>query len=204
MLAGRIFVATPTYRGEVAARYVRSLVADVQACAAMLWHVEVPWIINDTLIQFARNKALHAFLASEATHLVFIDADLGWEPGALLKLMDTPGDIAGGLYRYKQDKVGYPHAPLAEGGVLPTPYAQVAAVPTGFMRISRSIVHRMLAEWPEPFEFEKVPEGTCGEDVTFCNRARRLGLTVYARTDIEFIHVGPQEFTGRYCDDIKE
>lgn len=204
MLKGKAFIATPTYRGEVVWQYAHSLCRDAMLAAQSGWFVDAPWCVNDTLIQFARNKALSAFLANEHDYLVFIDADLGWEPGGLLKLLETEGDIVGGLYRSKGDDVHYPFNML-DGQPLPVGAISgpVANVPTGFMKISRKAAHRVLADYPEPFEFEKDERGTWGEDLTFCNRARRCGLNVIARTDIEFSHIGPYVWKGRFVDDVK-
>lgn len=195
-----VMVATPTYRHEVMSHYVTSLVRDTLLATREGDVVLPPTFLNDTLVHYARNKLAKAFIElKEATHLMFIDADLGWDANGVRKIMDTPGDIVGGVYRTKADEVFYPF-------VSDTPptglYSEVHGVATGFMLISRAALEAVMAEHQDPFEFEEVDGVKHGEDLTFCNRAKRLGLSVVARYDIEFEHVGVQSWVGRAMDDL--
>jgi hypothetical protein len=56
----------------------------------------------------ARNQMVGDFLASDADKLVFIDSDVSWEPGSILKLAMHKADFVGGAYRLKQDEEAYP------------------------------------------------------------------------------------------------
>jgi hypothetical protein len=199
MLKGRAFIATPTYRGEVVSQYVKSLFRDFIECANHGWFLEQPWFLTDTLIHFARHHAMSAFLATECEHLVFIDADMGWEKGGLIKLLETPGDIVGGLYPSKSKEIHYPFQGKLNGEAI----CEVDGVPTGFMKISRRAVHRVLADFAKPFAPMYDEHGReWGEDLAFCNRAKSCGLSVIARTDIRFEHVGPYVWTGCAIEDI--
>lgn len=199
-MSRRAFIATPTYRGDVVTEYVTSLMRDFIDCAANGWYIEKPWFKSDTLIHFARHHAIDAFLQSKHEVLVFIDADMGWEEGGLLKLLQTEGDIVGGLYPAKSDK---PHWPF-QGEVLDQPFYAVDGLPTGFMKVTRRAVHRILADFPKPFSPMYAENGDeWGEDLAFCNRAKQCGLSVVARTDIEFVHIGPFAWKGRFSDFVK-
>lgn len=146
-----------------------------------------------------------AFLATDNDYMVMIDADLGWDEGGLLKLLETPGDIVGGIYRCKSDPPHYPYNPLDDHSIsIDATYSSMASVATGFMRISRKAAHRVMADYPRPFQFHEDEHGEWGEDLTFCNRARQCGLSVVGRFDIEFTHVGMHAWKGRFTDYMQE
>lgn len=196
----RTMVATPAYRGEVVMQYAHSLVRDTVGAAMDGHFVEAPYAINDTYIHNARNQAFRVFLAGESDHLVFIDADMGWEPGALSRLIGMPAymDVVGAIYTAKEDPPRFPYLKLDGEGS--EPVREVAAVPTGFMRITRPAAQRMLDAHPNGRVFDHMVDDDgveWGDDMAFCRRARAIGLGVWAIFDIEFEHVGPRAWKAR-------
>ena len=102
----KLFVATPMYGGACAGMYTRSI-ADLSAlCAKYQIPLQLYFLFNESLITRARNYCVDEFMRSEATHLMFIDSDIGFNPQdilALLALMndDSPYDVMGGPYPKK-------------------------------------------------------------------------------------------------------
>jgi hypothetical protein len=102
----KLFVATPMYGGQCAGMYARSI-ADLSAtCAKNGIQLQLYFLFNESLITRARNYCVDEFLRSEATHMMFIDSDIGFNPQdvlALLALQDdeSPYDVIGGPYPKK-------------------------------------------------------------------------------------------------------
>jgi len=102
----KLFVATPMYGGACAGMYTRSI-ADLSAiCAKYQIPMQLYFLFNESLITRARNYCVDEFMRSGATHLMFIDSDIGFNPNdvlALLALMtdDSPYDVMGGPYPKK-------------------------------------------------------------------------------------------------------
>jgi len=102
----KLFVATPMYGGACAGMFTRS-VADLSAvCAKYQIPLQLYFLFNESLITRARNYCVDEFMRSEATHLMFIDSDIGFNPQdvlALLALMtdESPYDVMGGPYPKK-------------------------------------------------------------------------------------------------------
>jgi hypothetical protein len=102
----KLFVATPMYGGQCAGMYTRSI-ADLSAfCAKYQIPLQLYYLFNESLITRARNYCVDEFMRSDATHLMFIDSDIGFNPQdviAMLALMDddTPYDVMGGPYPKK-------------------------------------------------------------------------------------------------------
>jgi len=82
----RLLVATPLYDGAQA-DYLRSVVALAGAAERAGVACSFAWLSNNANIDRARNVLAAAFLQSDATHLVFIDGDIGFVPEELLELV---------------------------------------------------------------------------------------------------------------------
>jgi GT2 family glycosyltransferase len=79
-------VATPLYDGAQA-DYLRSVIGLSGAAERAGVAVRFAFLSNNAAIDRARNVLAAAFLQSDATHLVFIDGDIGFAPDQLLALV---------------------------------------------------------------------------------------------------------------------
>lgn len=209
MLKSRTMIATPAYRGEVVMQYCHSLVRDMVLMMAQGHYADAPFFINDTYIHWARNRCLKEFLALDYDYLMFIDADMSWEPGALGRVLGMPSEmpIVGGLYPKKERRENgdlfYPFHPMP-GVKIEFPVCELAGIPTGFMRINRAAAaHMMRAFNDRPFDFALIDGIDFGEDLLFCRRACLTGLRVYGVFDILFEHWGPNKWEGRAVDTLR-
>jgi hypothetical protein len=58
--------------------------------------------VNDSVVANARNTLAHQFLESQATHLMWIDADIGFNPLDIVSMVVADRDIVCGLYPKKE------------------------------------------------------------------------------------------------------
>lgn len=102
----KIFLATPMYGGQCAGMFAKS-VADLAAiCAKYQIPLQLYFLFNESLITRARNYCADEFMRSDATHMIFLDSDIGFNPQdviALLALQDeeSPYDVIGAPYPKK-------------------------------------------------------------------------------------------------------
>jgi len=102
----KLFLAVPMYGGQCAGMFTRS-VADLSAlCMKYQIPLQMFFLFNESLITRARNYCVDEFMRSGATHLMFIDSDIGFNPQdviALLAMQDdaSPYDVIGGPYPKK-------------------------------------------------------------------------------------------------------
>lgn len=171
--AASIFLATPCYGGMASINYMRSVLDLQAACAERGVGLEVFLGGGDALITRARGTMAGRFLnQTQATHLFFVDADIGFRPENVFRLLDHDADIVGGVYPTKNidwaktraaaqaglkdlqaASVGYvvrfiPNAAnsveLDDDGFGPVSY-----VGTGFMMIKRQALARICEAHPE-------------------------------------------------------
>jgi hypothetical protein len=98
----KVFVATPMYGGMCTGFYTQSLL--MMQMVFMQHGVEsaLSFVFNESLIQRARNSLVHAFLKTDATHLLFIDADLRFDPHGVYHMLDANKDVICGIYPKKE------------------------------------------------------------------------------------------------------
>ena len=101
----KIFVATPMYGGQCAGMYSKACIDLATMCANYGVECRFFFIFNESLITRARNYLVDEFLrAEEFTHLMFIDADINFNPKDVLSLAvlcDDERPIIGGPYGKK-------------------------------------------------------------------------------------------------------
>lgn len=97
----KLFVATPCYGGMTLGLYSKSCL-DLQAtCIQYGIECRFSFIFNESLITRARNYLVDEFLRSDCTHLLFIDADIQFNPQDVIALLAIDRDIIGGPYPKK-------------------------------------------------------------------------------------------------------
>lgn len=164
-----IAICTPCYGGQVFQNYYLSVIRLIYA--AMQVGVHLSFIIRggDSLIPRTRNSIAAEFMATEGyTHLLWIDADIGFEPQAVFRLLMSDKDVATGVYPLKRIMwpetipanmtraefdaryTKYPFNPKDRRFVVdPDGFIEVLDAPTGFMMIKREVLMKMVDAYPD-------------------------------------------------------
>lgn len=149
----------------------------------------------------ARNSIVSDFLESDCTDLLFLDADVTWEPRGIVQLCRRDQDIVGGVYPYRREGMDTLPARLSDNAEVIDGLREVDGLPTGFMKIKRRVFERMAPGRPVYYDktcptvlfFDRPtpgPDGIrWGGDIDFCNRWRAMGGKLYADEEIRLGHV---------------
>lgn len=197
----KLFAAIPAYDGKVCAATARALIDEQAVAGAAGVELRVAFLPGCSLITHARNQLAHDFMESDCDRLVFIDADVSWEPGSVCKLAAHDKDFVGGAYRFKADDEGYPVGWLdnpelwAEDGLL-----EVASLPGGFLCLTRH-VFETLADPDRLYQHHQftgfgyfhapITGGRLyGEDTAFCADWRAKGGKVWLDPELSLSHHG--------------
>ena len=213
----RVHICMPCYGGQLTESTFMSYIkwANMARQLGLDWTVET--MTNESLISRARNTLTAKFLhTKESTHLMFIDADIGWEPWHLLVMLDAQKDVIGGLYPMKSIPIkwcvngipGQPE-PAPEENLI-----EVSKTGTGFLLIKRDVFEKLDAHpATKPFKNDigldpvldpymktyfdtAVREGRYySEDWTFCENWRDLGGQVWVDKRVLLRHTGTYTFS---------
>jgi hypothetical protein len=164
----KILIATPCYGGLVTDYFLISLLGLTRLLDKNAIEFDFR-TISDSLITRARNTMASEFLHDGSfTHLLFIDADLGFDPAALLRYLAFDKDVVCGVYPLKRldiaairassaatdavaEAASYLYSStislrddnLPENGFLKAEHGA-----TGFMLIRRNVLERMAEAYP--------------------------------------------------------
>jgi len=209
----KVLIGTPTYDGKIDIHYIDSLLNTLEQSNAENIEIYPLFICYDSLIQRARNDLFATAYNSKVDALIFIDADIGWNPQDFFKLVKNDKDLIGGSYRKKTDneesyviKALDDKDPSLNLGIDKDGLMEVAGLGCGFMKISRKAINS-LWQSSKQYNSEKgdsrmVFEVVCedndiiSEDIYMCKKWRDLGNKVYLDTRITCTHTGTKTFTG--------
>ena len=168
----KIFVATPMYGGMCTGMYASAIMQLVGVCGQSGMMMYYSFMMNESLITRARNSMAHDFLKSDATHMMFIDADISFNPQDIPRMVQADVDIICGLYPKKEINwvqvadmvkkgvppdqlhlhtgafvVNLPHGQETTSGNANLPL-EIANGGTGFMLIKRKVFEKLAETVP--------------------------------------------------------
>jgi len=97
----KLLVATPAFGGFVSTGYTKSAIQTKELLLKNNINVHFYFIDNESLIQRARNQCATFALKNKYDRLLFIDADISWEPDDLVHLLNSNKAVVGGTYPTK-------------------------------------------------------------------------------------------------------
>lgn len=98
-----VFIATPMYGGQCTGFFTQSMLQAVNVLKENGIEMSVSFLFNESLIQRGRNLLAHQFMQNEnATHLMFIDADIRFNPADIVLMLRADKDIICGIYPKKE------------------------------------------------------------------------------------------------------
>lgn len=106
----KLYVSTPMYGGLCAGYYTQSLMTLQNIMRDNRIDMACSFLFNESLIQRARNALVHGFLKTDFTHLMFIDADIHFDPHDVLPMILADKPIICGIYPKKEINWGQIHA----------------------------------------------------------------------------------------------
>ena len=102
----KLFVATPMYGGQCLGMYMKSCLDLQGLCGQYGVEVRFSFIFNESLITRARNYLCDEFIRSGFTHMLFLDADIHFDPRDVIAMLAMDKDVIGAPYPKKSIKWG--------------------------------------------------------------------------------------------------
>lgn len=96
-----LFILTPMYGGQCFGAFTQSLLQLNNAFSTPT-KISYGFMFNESLIQRARNSLVQSALRTDATHLMFIDADIRFNPMDIPSMLAADLDVIAGIYPKKE------------------------------------------------------------------------------------------------------
>jgi len=208
-----VMIGTPCYDGKIEVWHANSLVQTIKMSADLGVEIYPIWLSYDALVQRARNDVVALMMDMGCDDLIWIDADIDWNPTDFYKLLSYPVDVVGGTYRKKGDQEEYvakildPNRPMDPH----TGLIEVEGLGTGFLRMSRKAVQHLWDTSPKYSErgrdidrrwiFDVAIKNAdlVSEDIHVCDLLRTGGFPIWLDTQITCGHTGIKHFTGNFA-----
>ncbi len=167
-----LFIALPCFGGLITAQCAESVRRLTHLLRDHEVAVTVEYLLHESLVQRARNTLVHTFMKSEATHLLFVDADILFNPLDVLGMLGADKPLVTGAYprkginqqavldafeRHEPDPFAFAasyvvnYLPAKVGDKVTAEFGCVPVLDaaTGFMLAKREVFEEMAAAMPE-------------------------------------------------------
>ena len=210
----RVHISMPCYGGMLTESTFMSFIkwANTARQLGIDWTLET--MVNESLISRARNTLTAKFLdMPEATHLFFVDADIGWEPWHLLVLLNRDKDVIGGLYPMKTMPIKWVVNGFEGAEEGPDGLQEVSKAGTGFLLMKKNVFEKLKSHPavkqykndigldPKYDQHLKTYFDTAvrqnryySEDWTFCENYRDIGGKIWVDKRVLLRHSGSYVF----------
>jgi len=211
-----LHIGIPCYGGMMSEPTVTSLLRFILLAqqAGLNWSLDT--MVNESLITRGRNNLMAKMMTNTAaTHFMFIDADIRFQPESILQMLACDKEVIAGLYPKKALPVNYvinlkPETKI-QGDIF-----TVDTAGTGFLIFRRSVYEQLIAAHPDTKYVDDVGLGKqyepmmysifdckidarghyLSEDWLFCRRWQELGGEIWAHSKVLLNHIGHYEFQG--------
>lgn len=209
-----VMIAMPIYTRAVPEETVSSLLATQDALIRHGIANTFDLHSGCSLPHHARSKAAFRFMASDCTHLFWIDSDITWEAKDFIRLLmlATKLDCVSGFYPWKQDPpllmLGLDNGTEVESNL---GCFRINGTGMGFTVHGRKIIEALVPDAelcmfsgePEPIPYifrcdistsKKGTRHARGEDMAFFADIRAKGFETWGDPNVKIGHIGPKTF----------
>jgi len=210
----RVHICMPCYGGMLTESTFMSYIKWANVCRQLNIDWTLETMTNESLISRARNTLVAKFLNNpDSTHLMFIDADIGWEPWHLLVMLNRDVDVIGGLYPMKSLPIKWVVNGFDGAETGPDGLQEVSKTGTGFMLVKRHVFEKLnthpavkpfnndiglpkeLDQHLRTYYDTAVRENRYySEDWTFCENWRDMGGKIWVDKRVLLKHTGTYVF----------
>jgi len=211
-----LHLGIPCYGGMVSEPTMTSFLRFVLMASQFGLNWSLDTMVNESLVTRARNNLMAKMMTNDkATHFMFIDADIRFQPESIFQMIACDKEVIGGLYPKKALPINYVI------NLKPTVTVQgdiytVDTMGTGFLLFKREVYEKLIKAHPETKYVDDIGLGKqyepmmyaifdckiderghyLSEDWLFCRRWQELGGEIWAHSKTLLNHVGHYEFAG--------
>jgi len=217
----RLAIVSPIQNDELDVAYHKSLNRTLFELPNLGFNVKVVEASGGSHVGKARERILWNAVREKPTHILWIDADMGWSVKHITRLLCSGHEFCGIAGVKKTEEVSLCCNFLPQQRFHPvTHFLEVKDVGFAFVLLSMSVIEKMCAAYPElrynagddeeyALFLDMIDKGDTShgpygerlsEDFSFCRRWRAIGGEIWLDPAQAIIHAGRKEYTGRVSD----
>lgn len=143
-----------------------------------------------TLVYLGRDELAAEAINSHYTHVLWLDADMVFNPDVFEKLLADDKEVVSGVYHSR-------HAPYQSNMFLdirapirvtnyPEEVFEIDGCGFGMILVETKVLHEIYRKHGYCFQ----PEVGLGEDLSFCKRAKLAGYKIWCDPNVKAGHIG--------------
>lgn len=223
MMTPKIFIALPAFGQNNSSHTTASLVALTRSLTEREWFGGFGEMSFPALDDLRAMFLTLFFDKIDATHILFIDADMRFEPQLVLDMIEFDKPLVGTLYAKKTLPIEWVGSALQGDQEIDGGFLKVEGVGFGVTLIRRDCVQAIIDDGKteietnldrhtagkmlksqgiermiRAFDTVNLPDRRLSEDFSFCWRYRQSGGEVWAATHHRVVHIGQYGFAGQY------
>jgi len=204
----KVVFATPSLAGPTAP-YISALEQSIPLITGAGWEEGYAQVVGCPYISSARADMTRKALDAKADVIVYLDYDLSWKPQDLLTLLETPGDVVAGTYRFKKDEEEYMATVYTEPSGRPLLRAdgciKAKMIPAGFLKVTKEAIDKFMTAYPQLifgprynpsidlFNHGAYEGVWWGEDYAFARRWGEAGGDIWLVPNLDLTHHGKKK-----------
>lgn len=208
----KVLIATPSYDGNLNCFYVNSLINTIRLGQSYNIEFQFLFIAYDSLLERARNTIFKRAIDTLELwdSILFIDADMEWDPAWAVKLALAEEDVIGGSAPKKNDQVEKYVTSITDFSIHSNGYIKADALGFGFVKMSMQAI---LALWDSSPVYEN-EASTCrrvchvdiedgqliGEDTVVYRKLKKLGYDIWLDPSMTCNHMGIKKYQGDFAE----
>lgn len=226
----KVFVAVPAYGQVIFSTTTSSLIALSRALQMQGFDGGFGTLSYPDIVEIRNIFLTIWYDRIQTSHMLFIDADMGFSPQLILDMIAFNKPLVGALCPKKKLPIEFAGRAKNGDAKVVNGFMEVNGIGGAVMLISRETVTAMLQKFPEindtvtvknhaakqildgqgvtrlikAFNKVHIDGEEFSEDLSFCHRWNQCGGDVWANITHPVTHVGLYEYTGAYYDQIKD
>ena len=158
-----------------------------------------PFMVEGSLVYDSRDSIAKFAVENDFDYVLYVDSDMVFGSEDLNRLLSHNTDICSGLYVTRDGEsrnVSYSEVitrrrfPRRDSKLITdlatSGYGEISACGFGFCLIRTSVLKSMYKRYKSLFE----PFKGVGEDIAFCERAKKCGYKIFIDRDVKIGHIG--------------
>jgi beta-1,4-mannosyl-glycoprotein beta-1,4-N-acetylglucosaminyltransferase len=212
----RILIGTPAHDGKVDVWFANSLVETIKLGIKNNIEFYPLYMSYDSLVQRARNDLVSTAVNNNFDAILWIDADMEWNPQWAIDIVSRQEDVIGlPVIKKSHTKESYNiNCELSDFNESFDGLYKVKSVGTGFLKMSKKALTHLWNNSTPYIHNDKecrwifdvvIEDGDLiSEDTLVCNKLRKAGFDIYIDPAKTCNHIGNMKYEGNFYQYISQ